>query len=284
MNMSFKKIMASVTAVAVVAMNMSYLTVNAAAINNATAVVTAGVGIVVTGVGFVGNGDTCTASITKTLAGGANSAVAVTACAVTNDTTLTLTAAGVAANEYYTIAFSTASNVFGTTTAGSTTNNVVVSARVLPILSMSISNATVDLGVLSALAPVDSTTDTTITIATNANGGYVVSAAASDFVGATTTNVIPFVTRVAQANGVEGFSLDIVSATPSANGTSVPTATAGLGGASTYAVANGTASIASGTATADGDLFVVNYAASISPVTEADSYSTTVTYTVSGTF
>lgn len=291
MKTSFKKIVAGVTAVTVVAMNMALTTVNAAAINNATAVVTAGVGIVVTGAGFPVGG-TCTASITKTVAGGANVAVTVDSCTQTDATTLTIGATTVLANEYYTIAFSTTNNVFGTTTAGSTTNNVVVSARVLPILTMAISNATVDLGVLSALAPVDSTTDTTVTVATNAVGGYVVSAAATNFVGATTANVIPFVSRSAQANGVEGFSLDVASVGQGANGTSTIDATAGLGGVSTYAVANGAASIAGASAglgasvagTTDGDTFVVNYAASISPVTEADSYSTTVTYTVSGTF
>ena len=38
MNTSFKKIMAGVTAVTIVAMNMTYLTVNAAALNDITVI------------------------------------------------------------------------------------------------------------------------------------------------------------------------------------------------------------------------------------------------------
>jgi len=285
---TLKKIIAWASAIALLAMNAANLTVNAAALNNATAVVTWWTWIVVTGAWFAW---TCSATITKTNAGGANSAVAVQTCTVTNATTLTIGATDVLAAEYYTIAFSVDNGVFGTTTAWDTTNNVVVSARVLPILSMAISNATVDLGVLSPTAATDSTTDTTVTVATNANGGYVVSAAATNFVGATTTNIIPFVTRAAQAAGTEGFSLDVASVGQSA-GTSTTDATAWLAAASTYAVANWAASIAWASAwlwasvagTAAWDTIVVNYEANISAVTEADNYSTTVTYTVSGTF
>lgn len=284
---TLKKIVAWASAIALLAMNAANLTVNAAALNNATAVVTPTTWIVVTWAWFP-VGWTCSATITKTVAGGANVAVTVDSCTQTDATTLTIAASTVAANEYYTIAFSTTNNVFGTTTAWDTTNNVVVSARVLPILTMAISNATVDLGVLSPTTATDSSTDTTVTVATNANWGYVVSAAATNFVGATTANIIPFVTRAAQVAGTEGFSLDIASVGQWANGTSTIAATAWVAWASTYAVANWAGSIAWAVAgnagTTDGDTLVVNYEANISPVTEADNYSTTVTYTVSGTF
>ncbi|EKD65777.1 MAG: hypothetical protein ACD_49C00086G0003 [uncultured bacterium (gcode 4)] len=288
---NIKKVVAGASAIAILTMNMINFTANAAALNTATAVVTGWVGVVVTGVWFPVWG-TCTASITKTNAGWANSAVTVDSCTQTNATTLTIAASTIAANEYYTIAFSTTDGVFWTTTAWNTTNNVVVSARVLPILSMAISNNTVDLWVLSALAVTDSTTDTTITINTNAVGWYIVSAAASNFVGATTANVIPFLSRSAQGVWVEWFSIDVASVGQAGAGTSTVDATAGLGGVSTYAVANGSASFgwaaawlgASVAGTTNGDTIVANYAASISPVTEADNYSTTVTYTVSGTF
>ncbi|MCK9272249.1 hypothetical protein M0P65_01765 [Candidatus Gracilibacteria bacterium] len=288
---NFRKVVAGASAIAILTMNMINFTANAAAINNATAVVTPATDVVVTSAGSFAGATTCTATIVMTNAGGANSNVALTGpCTVTDNNTLTLPSTNVAANQYYTITFSADNGTFGSATAGDTTNNVVVSARVLPILSMAISNSTVDLGVLSALAPTDSTTDTTVTVATNANGGYVVSAAASNFVGATTGNVIPFRTRAAQLAGTEGFSIDVASVGQGANGTSTIAATAGLDVASTYAISGVASSIAAANGgvgtpgTTDGDTFVANYEANISPVTEADNYSTTVTYTVSGTF
>lgn len=288
MSKNFKKVLATLSAGAMIAMNSIYF-VNAAAINNATAVVTPWTWIVVTGAGFWVNGtDTCLATITRTNNNGTTTPITIDSCTVTDGTTLTIAASTVAANQYYTIAFSTSAWTFGTTTAWDTTNNVVVSARVLPILSMAVSNSTVDLWVLSSLVETNSTTDTTITIATNANGGYAVSAAATDFVGATTANVIPFTSRSAQTIGAEGFSIDVASVTQWANGTSTIAAVAWLDTASTYAVANSAANIAwaiAGNAgTTDWDQFVVNYAANISPVTESDNYSTTITYTISWTF
>jgi len=282
---TLKKIVAGTSAIALLAMNAVNFTANAAAINNATAVVTPGTWIVVTWLGFGVNGtDTCSATITKTNNNGTSTVVTVDSCTITDDTTMTIAAATVAASEYYTIAFTSSTWVFGTTTKWDTTNNVVVSARVLPILTMSVSNAAVNLGVLSPTAITESTTDTTVAVATNANWGYVVSAAATNFHGATTLNDIPFVTRAAQSAGTEGFSIDIASINQATNGTSTAVATAWVAWASTYAVATSAASLGSWNGTADGDQFIVNYAAAISPVTEADNYSTTVTYTVSGTF
>lgn len=287
MKTSFKKLMAGVTLVTLVAMNAASLIVNAAAINNATAAVTAGVGIVITGTGFPVGG-TCDATITRTNNNGTTTNVSVTSCTQTNATTLTIAAATVAVNEYYTIAFSATNGVFGTATAGDTTNSVAVSARVLPILSMDISNSAVNLGVLTPGAINDSATDTTVTVKTNAVNGYIVQAAATNFTDGSHT--IPFVTRAAQAAGTSGFSIDVASVGQGTNGTSTVASANGLGGASTFAVANGAATIAGavsgiGTAgTTDGDTVVVNYAAAVSAVQEAGSYANTVTYTTSGTF
>ncbi len=298
MNASFKKVMAGVTAVTIVAMNGASFVANAAPINGATAVANGsnliGQTITVTSTGNFPDGDEIATATIRQLDGTAAGTTTLTVGGdnADNDTSVvTIATANLTNNLAYIIFFRTTSGDFGSTTVNvgtPTNNNVVVSATVTPILSMALSNTTVDLGVLSAASVTSSTTDTTVTVATNANGGYVVSAAASNFVGATSANVIPFVTRAAQVAGTEGFSLDVASVGQGTVGTSTIAATNGLAGASTYAVANGAASIAGAVAgnagTTDGDTFVVNYAASISPVTEADSYSTTVTYTVSGTF
>jgi len=285
---TLKKIVAWASAVALITMNAVSFTAYAAAVNDATAVVTPATSIAVTRVWAFALATSCSATITQTNAGWVNTSVTVDSCAITSDDVITVNASTVAANKYYTIAFSVDNGTFGTTTAWDTTNNVVVSARVLPILSMAVSNATVDLGVLSPTAPTNSTTDTTITVATNANGWYVVSAAATNFVGATTSHAIPFVSRSAQVAGIEGFSIDVASVAQWTNGTSFVAATAWEDTASTYVVANWAASLGGATAwnagTTDGDQLIVNYAANISPVTQADNYSTTVTYSVSGSF
>lgn len=290
MKTNLKKLVAGASVLGLIAINA--LVADAAPINDATAVVNAGTSIVVTKVSWFTSATTCSATITRTNQDSTTTAVTVDSCTVTNDDTLTIAASTVAANQYYTVAFSSNNNAFGTVAVWDTTNNVVVSARVLPILTMDLSNSTVDLGVLSTSAITDSSSDTTITVKTNAANGYVVSAAATDFIWASTSNVIPFRTRAAQLAGTEGFSIDVASVGQWANGTSTVDATAWLAGASTFAVANGAASFAwakallgSSTAgTTDGDTIVVNYAAAISPVTEADSYSTTVTYTITGTY
>lgn len=168
-------------------------------------------------------------------------------------------------------------------------NDVVVTANVLPVLTMVIDNATVDLGNLSSSQVEDSDSDTSITIATNANGGYILSAEATEFTGAATSNVIPFVTRAAQAINTEGFSIDATVTKDAAgdvtvNGDGDATANGGEGVASTFAVSDTTANLVESDGTTDGDVIAVNYAASISAVTEADNYSTTVTYTLTGRF
>ena len=290
---NFKKVLSSISIIGLVLLSTSSL-VNAAAINDSTAVVTAGTWIVVNSTtgGFGVNGtDTCTATITKTNTNNTTTSVTVDSCTVTDTNNLTIGATTVAANEYYTITFTTSQNVYGSTTVWDTTNNVSVSARVLPILTMSLTNPVVDLGVLTDSAISDSTNDTTITIKTNAANWYVVSAAATNFKGTDTNNVIPFVTRSAQSAWTEWFSIDVASVGQWTNGTSTVDATASLDTASTYAVANASASLAWATGdgssvkgTTDWDTVVVNYAAAISPVTESDSYSTTVTFSITATY
>ena len=290
---NFKKILASISLVAILALNASFTIVNAAAINSSTAVATVAGAIAdtitVTNTWNFPDGDEIssatikkldgTAAWTTTLTVGGNNANADTSV-------LTVATADLTAATSYIISFWTTSGDFGTVVLniGTPTNNTVaVSATVDPILTMTLSATTSALGTLSASAITDWATDTTVTIATNADGWYSVFAAASNFVGATTANVIPFVTRAAQVFGTEGFSIDATVGQWGA-GDGTVAETAGIGVASTYAVANGAWLLASSAGTTDGDTIVVNYAASISAVTVADSYSTTVTYTVTGTF
>lgn len=301
MKTSFKKIMAGATAVAIVAMNMTYLTVNAAALNGATALATTGT-ITITSTGAFTAAEVCTASVTLTNStAGTTSNVAVQSCTTTDVNTLTIAAAGVITTGYYTVAFSTAtSKLFGTTATptSSTSNNVLVSGQVLPILSMKISGDAINLGVITPGTIKDSPTDTTITVKTNAVGGYIVQAAATNFTDGNVAHDFPFTSRSAMVTfpALSGFSLDVVSASHAIiGGTSVPDAVGGLiGVASTFSVANGAGTTIAGASaaiggiavagTTNGDDIVINYAANASSVQEAGNYSTTVTYTTSGTF
>ena len=168
-----------------------------------------------------------------------------------------------------------------------TANQVSVTATVEPILQMAITNTAIDLGVLTATAQANSGTDTNVAVITNAASGYSILASATNFIGSATANVIPFLDKDAQATGAEGFSLDVAAVNAVTNpGSTTLTAVAGFNGAGTPSTAiSGTGqTIASATGPAGDGSIDVNYSANISVVTEADAYSTTVTYTVTGSF
>lgn len=174
---NFKKVVAGFSAIALVAMNLA--SVNAAAITDWVATVTATTGIVITSVGggFGVNGtDTCSATITRTNQDSTTTAITVDSCTVTDTNTLTIAAGTVAANEYYTIAFTTSANAYGTTAAWDTTNSVAITARVLPILSMALSTSSLDFGSLALGA---NTVNLNITTASNAKDGITVSMAST---------------------------------------------------------------------------------------------------------
>lgn len=295
MNTSFKKIMAGVTAVTVVAMNMALTTVNAAALNDVTASSAAGViTLDSAGTAFTGTPKVVVNGTVRTAVLNAGN-IEITDADATADATLDAGNYSISFISDQTTATDSTDDVYGavvynTLAAGAANSNkVTVTASVLPILSMAIANTVIDLGNLTPAAINDSATDTTLTVATNATNGYIVSASATNFTDGTHT--IPFRTRAAQAAGTSGFSIDVDSVTQAA-GTSTVGATAGLAGASTFAVANGSASFAGASAglgasvagTTTGDIINVNYAGAVSTLQEAGNYSTTVTYTVTGAF
>lgn len=201
------------------------------------------------------------------------------------DLVFALTSA-LADNAAYTINYRDSDGNFGATVINfGTANQVTVSATVEPILTLAVTNTAIDLGVLSTTAETDSGTDTNVAVTTNANSGFSILASATAFTGASSSNVIPFVARNAQAAGTEGFSLDVATVNAISTGTGTLSAAAGFNGATgSTAVSTTAQTIASSTGTAANGSVDVNYRANISAITEADAYSTTVTYTVTGNF
>lgn len=293
MKTSLKKLVAGASIFALVAMNA--LSVNGAAVNDVNVSDTNWVITLNSATDFswtikvVVNGNTRTASVN---AGN----IEITDADGTSNTTLD------AGN--YSISFvsdqgtSTDSSddlywavVYNTLTAWANgSNKVTVTASVLPVLSLTIANSVIDLWNLTSTAIKDSDTDTVLTVATNAADWYVVSASASNF--AFWAYTIPFVSRSAQLAWTSGFSIDVASVSQWTAGTSTVASTSWEATASTFVVANSSASFAGASAsiptstkwTTNGDVINVNYAGSVSAVQEAGTYSTTVTYTVTGNF
>ena len=280
-----KKVAAGVSAIAILSLNLASLaTVNAAALNGATAVVTPATDIVVTSAGAFAGSTTCTATITQTNTNGTTTAVTVDSCTPAANT-LTIAASTVAANKYYTITFNTDDGVFGSATAGDTTNDVQVTATVVPTLSMSISAPNIALGVLTTAGY--STGSVDIVTATNAVSGADVTMASAGLSDATVNKQIGVVgigaipttaatdyykiqSKVAsQANVAQVFN-DI-------NGADL-FAAAGTDMTASQVVLDGTTATDSSTTT------TVTVGAHIAATTEAGNYSDTLTFTVTGSF
>jgi hypothetical protein len=151
-------------------------------------------------------------------------------------------------------------------------NQVVVSATVVPTLSMDIATANANLGTLSASAPSVSTGGSDITVVTNAANGYTLSAAglSSDAVN------MPLASSSSLTNGVAGFGIYVVGATADEGFDNDGNADLALGGTAT--------AIASKNAPTASDVVTVKYKGSASALTPAKSYTLTTTYTISGSF
>lgn len=274
MNASFKKVIAGVTAVTIVAMNGASFVANAAGVNDGAAVVAAGVGITITSASST-FAATCSAVITRTNLGGGTTVIPNT-CAVTDGTTLALTAATVAANEYYTVTFSS-NGFYGSATAGNTTNNVVVSATVVPTLTMAVSAATIALGTLGTAAY--NTAATTVTVSTNANGGTTVAMASTGLKDATINKQIG-VTAIGATPQTAATDYYKVSTNASPVIVDGNTTLAAAGGTDMLATQNvyTTAGPVAAAAT------LVTVGAKIAATTEAGTFADTLTFTVTGSF
>lgn len=284
MNTSFKKVMAGVTAVTIVAMNGASFMANAAnaAINSSTAanVTTA---LTITNAGAFPDGDEINFASLKRLDGSAATTTVagyVGNNADGNTSVITLSADPTVGdnNQILLISFTTVSGDFGTaqlTVGTPTANTVTVSATVLPTLTLALANATVALGTLSVAAPVNSATDPTATVVTNAVGGFTLSVDSANN-GLTSTTASHTIGAGALGAGTQGYALAVSeTADPQTNG-SVTAAPVITGGA---------VSIASSTGPTGGYVATVDVGASISAITpNASDYTDTLTFTVTGSF
>ncbi len=156
-----------------------------------------------------------------------------------------------------------------------TASQVIVTATVVPTLAMNISTTNADLGTLSSSAVVDSTGGSTVTITTNAVGGYSLSASAAS----SDATDMPLASRNALGTpGTPGFGLYV-------SAVSTGSAAAGFDGTTASTAVSGSAQeIASHNAPVDSATVDVKYSGGISATTPAGSYNMTTTYTISGSF
>ncbi len=158
-----------------------------------------------------------------------------------------------------------------------------------PLLTLSISANSVSLGTITT-----STTGSgshTISATTNASGGFAIS-----YNGPTLTNqsnnsyTIPVYTAGSSSAGTAGFGINLKANTTPSVGADPTTNSGTCGVASAYNTANTfefkdstTTTITNVTAPAD-CVYTVSYVGNISNTTAAGSYSTNITYVLSGTF
>lgn len=213
---------------------------------------------------------------------------------VTDATNLDWLAAG-----NYSVSFITVAWDFGAAMVHvGNANDVTVSATVAPTLSMSLNSQSVTFGVLNPTGDNASTTDTQVTLSTNARSGLAVSAASIGADSSTTTNALGMagttnvIAWLASETNPAAFvdSTEYFGATLAVN---APTAWAALVANNNFSSANnGTAdranavdgTLATTTGPTDAARLDVTYHAWITNVTAAWSYSSTVTYTVTGNF
>lgn len=161
-------------------------------------------------------------------------------------------------------------NPAGTSASGSL--NVLVSAQVVPTLSMTVSTGALDFGVLAIGA---NSKSLTLTTATNAKDGVVVSV---DSTGLATGNAATdkFIGALGRGSAVATTGTDTytIDSTTSAGGTALSNtavwASQTVLNANTVAKANATTT--------------VNLTANIDAQTEAGNYNDTLTFTVTGSF
>ncbi len=168
------------------------------------------------------------------------------------------------------------------------TNDVVtVTATVNPTLTFAISSASVSLGTITTSAA--ATGSHTISAATNATGGFAVT-----YNGATLTSglntIAAYSALSASSPGTAGFGLNLKVNTVPVVGAAVTTNAGTCGIATNYNTINSysfaagaTTTITSVSAPAD-CIYTAAYVANINSTTPAGSYSTALTYVISGTF
>lgn len=199
-----------------------------------------------------------------------------------DDLLFTLTSA-LDLNTAYTISYSdSAGNYSAAMINFGTANVVTVTATVEPTLTLALANVTPDLGILSPTAVISSAPDPTVTVSTNANGGFTTFVSANDGNGgaglysATATYSIPAHVDADVTATNEEFGI-VVTETANADD-AVEVANPLLVNATPVAIATG------GGVTA-GYQNTINVQAAISAITPAASdYTTSLTFTATANF
>jgi hypothetical protein len=269
-------IIAGVSVTILIALGANSL-VNAAAVNDSTAVVSAWTGVVISSTtgGFWINGtDTCDATITRTNADSTTTAITVDSCTVTDTNTLTLAASTISASEYNTIAYTTSLNAFGSVSIWNTTNAVSVTAHVLPILSMNLDTPSITFGEL--IPGTANTKSVVVTTTSNAKNWITVNTSSTGLATWTTSTdkYIGALVRGASLPTTWTDSYQIAS-TSAWSGTVITTTD----------ILSSTHNVLSTTNVTDSNtVTTVDFTATVDTFTEAGSYNDTLVFTVTGNY
>jgi len=204
---------------------------------------------------------------------------------------IVVTLPALADNTAYTVIYRDSQSNFGAAMINvGTSNQVTVTARVEPILTMSLTNTAIDLGTLSPSAiTTNSSTGTILTVGTNALTGWTASVSDDDATGsgagltsATASHTIS-ASDAATSVGTEAFDIQVSETTdPQTNGTISDNFNDDSGD---VALSSSDQTIASGTGPTSGYQATIDYRAGISTITPAaNDYTTTLTYSVTATY
>lgn len=203
---------------------------------------------------------------------------------------VTAEAASLAVAGIYSVSFVTTNGDFSsaTFTVGGA-DSVVVSANVLPILTMKVTGGAVSFGDLVADTATTSTTNTTVTVDTNAANGYILQVANTGLVDGS-GNEIPAADTLEDLSVASNYGYGI-NATVNAGDTIDTVASAGatvdanFAGAGQVATGMGTAAnLTTATGPVANQATTVSYHAKVSSLQATGNYTDTVTYSITGSF
>lgn len=311
---NFKKAVAGFSALAIVA--ASTVSVNAAALEKTEATYNAGtdtVTVVTTTDGTTAK-DFSSDAITTLVIDGVTATVANVATETATEFTVLLPTPSEVEDDNttdnsgnFTVSFVTASGDFGSAVfstdnfGGEGANDVEVTATVVPVLSMDVTNTAVSFGDMVADTVATGDNTTTIAVDTNAVSGYVLSVQNAGLIDAGidgtkgTGDDLEIVAASAQEDITAGYGFGINAAITAAGDTidTVVSAT-GTVAADFDSVANGVnditgmsstpASLVSSDGAVANQTTTVTYKARVSSLQAAGNYSDTITYTITASF
>ena len=277
MNTSFKKIVAGVTAVTIVAMNGASFMANAANAGlTVSSAVFNGTDTITVTVAKNFSSDAVASVVLKNSAGVVNAGVTVTDVAANLNGSFTVTDAptlGALVPDTYSLAFITVSGDYSAVVVNVGNDNTVqVTARVEPTLSFALSANAITLGTLNTDGATYVDGNITATVATNAQGGAVVT---FDATGLADKSALVLKSIGALTEGTTTATADATDAYKF--GINAPAS----GGANVAASANAVYSVANPVAPTS---TIVHIGAVAGATTEAGNYSDTLTFNVTGTF